>query len=117
MMLFSKSTEYSIKILLYLSKENFSSYLSAGNIASAVGLPKEYISKILQSLTHYGIVGSQKGKGGSFKLIKSPLKIRLIDLINAFENESFFTKCVIGLFSDCKECECPIHKKWETLKL
>lgn len=115
-MLFNKKTEYSIKILLFMAERKNNSFINAGEIASAVELPKEFLSKILQTLTHFGIVDSQKGKGGGFRLGVSSDQIKLIELINAFEDEAFFKTCIIGMYKECRGCNCPMHNDWESLK-
>ncbi|MCB0746583.1 MAG: Rrf2 family transcriptional regulator [Ignavibacteriae bacterium] len=116
-MIFNKSTEYSIKVLHYLSESKFNSFVNARDISLAVDLPKEFISKILQSLTHNGIIVSQKGKDGGFKLAKPGCQIGLVELIKIFEDESFFSNCIIGFMKDCNGCKCPMHNTWDTLKL
>lgn len=115
-MLFNKKTEYSIKILLFMAERKNNSFINAGEIAAAVKLPKEFLSKILQTLTHFGIVDSQKGKGGGFRLGVSSDQIKLIELINAFEDDTFFNNCIIGMYKECRGCKCPMHDNWESLK-
>ena len=115
-MLFNKRTEYSIQILLFMSAQDKNSYISAAEIAVRIGLPKEFLSKILQSLAHVGIVYSQKGKNGGFRLNKSATEISLIDLIKLFEEEDFFSKCILGLHNNCESCKCPMHSGWEEVK-
>lgn len=115
-MLFSKSTEYSIKILIYLSKQKNETYLSAKNIAASLHLPHQFVAKILQSLTHIGIIISQKGKGGGFILSQTASEIRLSQLINLFEKDSYSTTCILGLNKSCELNYCNIHKHWMFLK-
>ncbi|MBI1931289.1 MAG: Rrf2 family transcriptional regulator [Ignavibacteriales bacterium] len=115
-MIFNKSTEYSVKILIYMNEVKGYKYLSAGDISSAIKIPKEYLSKILQRLTHRGFVYSKRGKGGGFKLLKSNNEIELKELINLFDNEKFYTKCLIGLSDDCNQCKCSVHNNWVNLK-
>ena len=116
-MLFNKSTEYSIKILLFLNDKDDKTFLKAKNIAQAVNLPKEYVAKILQTLAKNRIITSMKGKGGGFRIIEKSKNIKLIEIINIFENNSFYSRCLFGLFDDKKDCECPMHTAWEKLKL
>lgn len=117
-MLFNKGTEYSIQILLFMSGLKLDdTFISAADIAEKIKLPKEFLSKILQSLAHIGIVQSQKGKNGGFKLNKPAKDIGLIDLINVFEDKSFFTTCILGLHSSCEGCGCPMHSDWEHVKM
>ncbi len=76
-MIFNKSTEYSVRILLYMSELDNYKYFSATEIADAILIPKEYLSKILQKLAKKGIVYSKRGKGGGFKLLKSKKEIKI----------------------------------------
>lgn len=115
-MLLTKSTEYSIKVLLYLSNKNSNTYLSAKQIAVPLNLPQQFVAKILQSLTHIGIINSQKGKGGGFILTKPASEISLGELIRIFEKETFFSTCILGLYNNCKASECTIHKHWIELR-
>lgn len=116
-MLFNKRIEYSIQIILYMSKLNNQAYINAGEIAMKLKLPKEFLSKILQTLTHFKIVNSQKGKNGGFKLIKPTSEIKLSELINAFEDESFIYSCILGMKKVCTGCNCPMYENWERTKI
>lgn len=116
-MLFNSSTVYSIKILLYLYENNFAAYVNSKDIAHSINLPNEYVSKILQNLARNGIVYSKKGKGGGFKKIDSRKDIKLIEIINVFEEKPYYPSCIIGLHDDTCECVCPMNNTWEKLKL
>ena len=80
------------------------------------GIPKEFISKILQSLTESGIVDSRKGKSGGFFLAKDPSKIRLIDIVAAIDGLNMFNSCVLGFPKCSPENPCPLHSKWGELR-
>ena len=81
-----------------------------------LNLPKQFIAKILQNLTHIGIINSQKGKGGGFKLIKPASEISLGEIIRIFEKETLFSTCILGLYNRCQSNECTIHKHWINLR-
>ena len=51
--------------------------IPAEEIANKLSIPKEFVSKILQSLTESGIVNSRKGKSGGFAIAKDPKRIKL----------------------------------------
>ncbi len=90
---------------------------SAEEISKKLNIPKEFISKILQSLTESGIVVSKKGKAGGFKLAKHPSKIKLIDIVEAIDGLESFNTCVLG-FPECSSKNpCPVHDKWEDIRL
>ncbi len=114
--IFSKKCEYGLQAILYLSTLEREAVLSADEIARKLNIPKEFISKILQSLTDSGIVFSKKGKSGGFALAKDPRRIRLIDVVAAIDGLAVFDSCVLG-FPNCNpDNPCPLHEKWGQLR-
>jgi Rrf2 family protein len=57
----------------------------AKQIAEDTGIPVEYLRKVLQRLTRARLVQSERGRGGGFRLGKSPSKITLLDIVEAIE--------------------------------
>jgi Rrf2 family protein len=113
--IFSKKCEYGLQAILFLSAREKGETVRAEDIASALQIPREFVSKILQELTFTGIVDSKKGKSGGFLLAKAPAKIRLIDVVRAIDGPDIFNKCVLG-FPDCSsESPCPVHHTWSKL--
>jgi Rrf2 family transcriptional regulator, iron-sulfur cluster assembly transcription factor len=112
---FSKACELGIQAVLFLSTKEKEVY-NAEEVSKQVKVPKEFVSKVLQTLTSSGIVGSKKGKNGGFYLAKTPSQIKLIDIVEAIDGLGSFKSCLIG-FPDCSsETPCPIHEKWGKLR-
>ena len=115
--IFSKKCEYGLQGVLYLAAHLEEKVTSSEDISRALGIPKEFISKILQSLTESGIVESKKGKNGGFILAKAPSKIRLIDIVAAIDGLDIFNSCVIG-FPECSpDHPCPVHQQWGDIRI
>ena len=114
--IFSKKCEYGLQAVLYLAAHTKGEVIPSEEIAKKLGIPKEFVSKILQSLTESGIVDSKKGKAGGFFLAKDTSKIRLIDIVAAIDGLGMFNNCVLG-FPDCSpDNPCPLHSKWGELR-
>lgn len=114
--IFSKKCEYGLQAVLYLAAHVEREVIPADEIARKLSIPKEFVSKILQSLTESGIVASKKGKAGGFYLAKHPQKIKLIDIVAAIDGLSIFNSCVLG-FPNCNpDNPCPLHDKWGALR-
>jgi Rrf2 family protein len=114
--IFSKKCEYGLQAVLYLASQSDREVIPAEEIAYKLYIPKEFVSKILQSLTESGIVNSRKGKSGGFAIAKDPKKIKLIDIVAAIDGLSIFSSCVLG-FPQCNpENPCPLHDKWGKLR-
>jgi Rrf2 family protein len=114
--IFSKKCEYGLQAVLYLATTEPGFIVSADDIAKKLSIPKEFISKILQSLTESGIIMSKKGKSGGFSLARDPKNIKLIDIVAAIDGLAMFNSCVLG-FPNCNPVNpCPLHDKWGTLR-
>jgi len=57
----------------------------AKQIAEDTGIPVEYLRKVLQRLTRSRLVQSERGRGGGFRLGKTPSKITLLEIVEAIE--------------------------------
>lgn len=113
---FSKACELGIQAVLYLSVKKEKVVFSAEEISKELKVPKEFVSKVLQTLTYKGIVGSKKGKNGGFYLAKSPSNVYLIDIIEAIDGDKIFKSCVLGFPGCSDENPCPLHDKWGKLR-
>ncbi len=114
--IFSKKCEYGMQAVLYLSAQEPEIVVPAEQISRVLKIPKEFISKILQSLRESGLIFSTKGKSGGFRLAKSPSEIKLIDVVEAIDGLEMFDSCVLG-FPDCSpDTPCPVHNKWGVLR-
>lgn len=114
--IFSKKCEYGLQASLYLAAHMDQDVISSDEIAKKLSIPKEFVSKILQSLTESGIINSRKGKSGGFSLAKDPSKIKLIDIVAAIDGLAMFNSCVLG-FPHCNpDHPCPLHHKWGELR-
>ncbi|RKY94001.1 MAG: Rrf2 family transcriptional regulator [Ignavibacteriae bacterium] len=114
--IFSKKCEYGMQAVLFLAAKETGSVVSAEKISQVLKIPREFISKILQSLRDIGIICSTKGKSGGFCLAKPSSEIKLIDIVEAIDGLEMFNSCVIG-FPECSpDTPCPVHDSWGALR-
>ena len=114
--IFSKKCEYGMQAVLYLAAHRTDGVTRGDDIAATLKVPKEFVSKILQSLTASGIVASKKGKFGGFALAKDPSLIRLIDIVAAIDGLEMFDSCVLGFPNCTPDTPCPVHDTWGELR-
>ncbi len=120
--MFSKKCELGIQAVLFLSIKKNKLIFNAEEVSKELKVPKEFVSKVMQTLTESGIIGSKKGKNGGFYLARRPSEIKLVDIVKAIDGLGVFETCVLG-FPGCNHNEpCPVHDKWgkirtETLKM
>lgn len=63
-------------------------YLATKDLAEFHGVPKEYLSKALQSLSQAGIVESTLGPSGGYRLAKATADITFLDIVEAVEGKA-----------------------------
>jgi Rrf2 family protein len=114
--LVSRQCEYALEAVLYLAKRRDEGWIHQKDIADALSIPSHFLGKILQLLSHHGIVTSFKGKTGGFRLAKDPREITPYDVIVAIEGSSFLESCVLGFPGCGNENPCPLHFKWVKIK-
>ncbi|OWV76972.1 Rrf2 family transcriptional regulator [Rhizobium sp. R339] len=63
-------------------------YLSTKALAELHGLPKEYLSKALQSLSQASLVDTTLGPSGGYRLARSSSEINFLDIVEAVEGKA-----------------------------
>ncbi len=113
----SKSTEYALKTVVFLSQNLEEGKLFGKKaLAEKLELPESYLAKVLQQLAKRNIIGSIKGPQGGFYALPETLNISLLDIVDVFEGLEFFKKCGLGQEECDDENPCPIHKDYEAFR-
>src|SRR5438445_11170537 len=84
-MYFSAKGEYGIMAVLDLALANGSAPVQAKAIADRQGIPPRFLEHILSALKHAGIVDSERGAHGGYRLAKPASEIRLGDVLQALD--------------------------------
>jgi Rrf2 family protein len=92
-------------------------YAAAGAIAESIDAPQNYLSKLLHGMARAGLVQSQKGRRGGFRLARSPESISLLEVIRCIETKERWTGCLLGR-EDCTDGHdpCAVHARWCELR-
>jgi len=93
MKLITRNTDYAVRALCYIAKQNKES-VSAAEMVAELKIPRPFLRKILQVLSGEGLLKSVKGQGGGFSLSYPKEKILLTDLIRIFQNTIQLNECV-----------------------
>lgn len=113
---FTRSTEYAIRALthLALNKEG-GRYHLAREMSKELGIPAPFLGKILQPLVMRGILESQRGRNGGFRLCREPEEVTLFDIANSQLQEPIYEKrvCFLGQAECTDERGCPMHEYWK----
>jgi Rrf2 family protein len=114
--IFSKGCEYALQSMIYLASQPRDTPVLQRDISNSLDIPAHFLGKILQLLSHKGLVISYKGKTGGFLLGRSPKNISLYDVVEVIDGTAFLDGCVLG-FPACGDANpCPVHPQWKKNK-
>ncbi|MDO8494147.1 MAG: Rrf2 family transcriptional regulator [Deltaproteobacteria bacterium] len=112
----SKTSLQIVKALTELAKLPKGSSEGAVRIARRIHAPQNYLGKMLQSLSYEGLVISQKGFKGGFRLAKPPAEITLFEIVDSIENISQWEGCFLGQKRCSAKTACAVHSRWEKVR-
>src|SRR5947209_13728562 len=81
----SAKADYAVRAAVELAAAGDARPVKAERIATAQGIPLNFLENILGELRHAGIVRSHRGAEGGFRLAKPPAAITVADIIRAVE--------------------------------
>ena len=112
MLRLSRLTEYAVVVLVRLSRE--AGVLTAPGIAATTGIPEPTVAKVLKTLAAGGLVASQRGARGGYRLLRPLGAIPVADVIAAVDGPIALTACVEGSIVECEtQCMCPMRGRWD----
>jgi Rrf2 family protein len=101
----SKRTQYSLRAMYALARGYGKGPVLISTLADEEAIPKKFLEQILLALKSSGLVGSKKGKGGGYSLVRSPEKITVADVIRLMEGPLAPLPCASETrFRKCDEC-------------
>ena len=109
----TQTAEYALRAVLYLAERPELGPVRVGDVADALDVPQNYLSKILHVLTRQGILSSLRGPHGGFQLARDPRKLRLFDVVRHFDELSSQRRCVLGRPQCSDENPCGAHDRWK----
>jgi FeS assembly SUF system regulator len=102
----TKLTDYGLVLLTYMAREHDISLWTARDLARESGLPKPTVSRLLQELLKGGLLVSERGIKGGYRLARRARDVSIAEVIAVLEGPIALTECsteVSGL-CDLESC-------------
>jgi len=112
----TQSSLQAIWALVNLAEAPTGAFTGSRDVARAIGARPNYLSKLLQLLAREGLVLSQRGLGGGFRLARDPSKITLLEVVTPIDQGNRWEGCVLGLGECSEESPCLAHERWTPVK-
>lgn len=112
----SKTGLHALTALAALAELPAGKYAGASQLAEDIGAPRNYLGKLLKNLADAGLVESQKGKGGGFRLARDPACISIFDVIEPIDRVSRWNGCFLGRGRCTDRGACAVHDRWRKVR-
>ncbi len=100
----SVTTEYALRAMTELAKQPKGDAVLGRDLAKSAHIPAKYLSKIMLSLRNAGMVGTTRGLGGGYRLLRSPEAVHLNDVVRVFEGgTSSKPSCLLDSTHKCSD--------------
>jgi Rrf2 family protein len=112
-MILSQTGEYALRATLYLAEYGADRAVQVGEMARALSLPQNYLSKTLHQLARAGVLASTRGKAGGFRLAVPPDRLTLHRVLAPFGDIEERRRCLLGRTQCSDRYGCAVHTRWK----
>jgi Rrf2 family protein len=108
----SGTTQYAIRAVLHVAEHGAAEPVRVDDIARALNMPRNYLSKTLHALARAGVLRSGRGPRGGFQLAAAPDALSLARIAAPFDDLGS-RRCLLGRPSCGWKSPCSVHARWE----
>lgn len=114
MLKISRMSDYAIVLLAAMARTD-ATQCTARVLADDTGLTLPTVGKLLKTLSAGGLLLSQQGRNGGYRLARTAHEISLADIIEAIDGPIAMTEC-FTVDHDCdREANCGLRPHWQAI--
>ncbi len=114
MLRLSKLADYGTVVMVYLAR-NTQRLANAREIAAMTHITVPMVSKLLKKLTSAGLLNSERGVNGGYRLNRPAARISVAQIIFALEDYQGMTECSIHKNACSLESVCHLQGNWRLI--
>ena len=116
MLIFTKG-RYALRILIDMAEHQSAGHITLQEIAQRQDISEKYLESIVRELVKAGIVAGQRGKGGGYRLCRSPEQITAAEVLRIMEGSLAPVACLTEGAAPCrKAAQCRTLDFWRGLR-
>ena len=108
----STKGRYALRVMIDLAEQHTDSYIPLKDIATRQGISKKYLEIIVKGLVDGGMVTGISGKGGGYRLCRSPEAYTVGEILELMEGTLASVACL-----EDPSYECARRKVCQTLPM
>jgi len=99
----SRASDYALRAMVYLSRQENNRLATIGEIAHAQQIPQAFLAKLMSVLIKAKVIKSSQGPKGGYRLARPPSEINFLEVIQAIDGPISLVMCQDG--ETCCEIE------------
>ena len=117
MLRISKLTDYAVVLTTRLAQAPYSRVHAVTDLSRHTGIPEPTVRKVLKRLGRAGVVESERGSHGGYRLARPAAEQHVLDVIRALEGPIAVTECASEEASGACEYEgrCGVEGNWKRI--
>ncbi len=108
----NNTSQYAIRILSLIANKNTQQLCAAKELAQILSIPYKFLSKIMTELVKADFILSIRGREGGYKLSRPASEIRIMDILNNFNEFIEQKECLLGIGKCDSSNKCGLHDQW-----
>lgn len=105
---------YALRVLIDLAEHHNGDYIPMKEVAARQDISLGYIERIMPVLTKANLVEGLHGKGGGYRLTKSPDQYKVGDVLRLTEGDLAPVACLSFNAKGCNRIrQCPTFSMWD----
>ncbi len=107
---------YALRMMVDLAEHREEGYIALKDIAQRQGISKKYLEQIIPVLNRSALLGTSRGFGGGYRLVREPDEYTVGEILRATEGAMAPVACLDGELNECpRSTECRTLFVWEGL--
>ena len=118
-MIVSTKGRYALRVMVHFALQNTDRYIPLKEIAEAESISQKYLESIMTTLSKAGFVDAVHGKGGGYRLNRSPKEYTVGSILKLTEGSLAAVSCTTQGPAACSRSSCcqtkPMWEKLDTM--
>ena len=115
-MIVSTRGRYALRVMLRFARRDSDAYIPLKEVAEEEGISQKYLESIMTSLSKAGFVDAIHGKGGGYRLNRSPEEYTVGSILKLTEGNLNGVTCSAETAEGCQRGgDCQARRMWERL--
>ncbi|MCI8770420.1 MAG: Rrf2 family transcriptional regulator [Lachnospiraceae bacterium] len=113
----STKGRYAVRVMLDIAQQGTENYIPLMDIAKRQGISEKYLESIVAILSKNDFLQSLRGKGGGYRLLRSPEEYTVGSILKLVEGSFAPVACLEKKPNRCERAaKCQTVKMWEGLE-